>query len=91
MDFQDRTLKCVSCGKDFVFTADEQLFFQAKQFINDPKHCKDCKARRATKAARLRPETRTVCASCGTDTTVPFRPSQGRPVLCRACFQKPRD
>jgi CxxC-x17-CxxC domain-containing protein len=91
MDFQDRTLKCVSCGKDFVFTADEQLFFQQKQFTNDPKHCKECKAKRATKVSRSRPETRTVCASCGIETTVPFRPNQGRPVLCRACFQKPRD
>jgi CxxC-x17-CxxC domain-containing protein len=91
MDFQDRTLKCVSCGNDFVFTADEQLFFQAKQFTNDPKHCKVCKAKRAAKAALTRPETRTVCANCGIETTVPFRPNQGRPVLCRACFQMPRD
>jgi CxxC-x17-CxxC domain-containing protein len=22
------------------------------------------------------------------ETTVPFKPIQGRPVLCRACFQK---
>ncbi|MFN3431562.1 MAG: CxxC-x17-CxxC domain-containing protein [Candidatus Sericytochromatia bacterium] len=28
------------------------------------------------------------CTSCGVDTTVPFKPSQGRPVLCRPCFQK---
>jgi len=91
MDFTDRMLKCVSCGNDFVFTADEQIFFQAKQFINDPKHCKACKAKRITKAAKTRSETRTVCATCGTETTVPFRPTQGRPVLCRACFQKPLD
>ena len=28
------------------------------------------------------------CTTCGVDTTVPFKPSQGRPVLCRPCFQK---
>jgi CxxC-x17-CxxC domain-containing protein len=22
------------------------------------------------------------------ETTLPFKPTQGRPVLCRACFQK---
>jgi CxxC-x17-CxxC domain-containing protein len=88
MNFTDRVLKCVVCGKAFVFTADEQLFFHAKQFTNDPKHCKVCKARRAATVARTRPETRTVCAECGIETTVPFRPSQGRPVLCRACFEK---
>jgi CxxC-x17-CxxC domain-containing protein len=26
------------------------------------------------------------CAQCGQQTTVPFYPSQGRPVYCRACF-----
>jgi CxxC-x17-CxxC domain-containing protein len=91
MVFTDRTLKCVVCGKDFVFTADEQLFFQAKQFINDPKHCKECKAKRAASAKRNRREVRTVCAECGSETTVPFQPNQGRPVLCRACFQKKTD
>jgi CxxC-x17-CxxC domain-containing protein len=88
MVFTDRVLKCVGCGKDFIFTADEQRFFLAKQFTNDPKHCKECKAKRAASAARTRPETRTVCAECGSETTVPFRPVQGRPVLCRACFEK---
>lgn len=27
------------------------------------------------------------CASCGCETTVPFRPVEGRPVFCRDCFQ----
>lgn len=36
MDYVDRTLKCVDCGNDFVFTAGEQLFFHDKQFKNDP-------------------------------------------------------
>ncbi len=36
----------------------------------------------------MRPETRTTCSECGTETTVPFKPTQGRPVLCRSCFQK---
>jgi CxxC-x17-CxxC domain-containing protein len=88
MDFSDRVLKCVVCGKEFIFTADEQRFFHAKNFVNDPKHCKECKAKRAASASRTRPETRTVCAECGLETTVPFRPNQGRPVLCRACFEK---
>ncbi len=32
-----------------------------------------------------------VCAECGTSTTVPFRPSQGRPVYCSPCFRTQRD
>ncbi|MGP8253926.1 MAG: zinc-ribbon domain containing protein [Terracidiphilus sp.] len=88
MEFTDRILKCTDCGADFVFTAGEQLFFYDKQFKNDPKHCKQCKAKRARGSFRVRPETRTTCSECGTETTVPFKPTQGRPVLCRSCFQK---
>ncbi|MGA2886771.1 MAG: zinc-ribbon domain containing protein [Terracidiphilus sp.] len=88
MEFKDRVLKCTDCGAEFVFTAGEQLFFHDKQFTNDPKHCKQCKAKRVRGGSRARPETRTNCAQCGETTTVPFKPSQGRPVLCRACFQQ---
>ena len=27
-----------------------------------------------------------VCAKCGAQTQVPFNPTQGRDVLCKACF-----
>lgn len=102
MEFIDRVLKCSDCGSDFVFTAGEQLFFFDRQFKNDPKRCKLCKAKRAglgrtaegsVAAATLplsRTETRTQCSACGIDTTVPFKPTQGRPVFCRSCFQLKR-
>jgi len=88
MEFADRVLKCCDCGDEFVFTAGEQLFFHDKQFKNDPKHCKQCKAKRVRGGSRVRPETRTNCSQCGEATTVPFKPTQGRPVLCRSCFQQ---
>ena len=88
MAFTDRVLTCVDCGGDFVFTAGEQLFFHDKQFMNDPKRCKACKAKRGSGGSRVRSETRTTCSECGDETTVPFKPTQGRPVLCRSCFQK---
>ncbi|MBX6361848.1 MAG: zinc-ribbon domain containing protein [Acidobacterium ailaaui] len=90
MDFTDRILKCVDCGNEFVFTAGEQLFFHDKQFRNLPKRCKQCKAKRTAGTVTARTETRTVCSECGAETTVPFKPTQGRPVLCRQCFQKRR-
>src|SRR5437879_3284904 len=46
MEFQDKMLKCIDCGADFVFTAGEQLFFRDKQFKNEPKRCKACKSKR---------------------------------------------
>lgn len=101
MQFVDRLLKCSDCGNDFVFTAGEQLFFHDKQFKNDPKRCKLCKAKRAGLGRSTSPnapatlplsrtETRTECSACGVETTVPFKPTQGRPVLCRSCFQLKR-
>ena len=90
MEFSDRNLKCIDCGVEFVFTAGEQLFFHDKQFKNDPRHCKQCKAKRAKGGARVRPETRINCSQCGEPTTVPFKPTQGRPVLCRVCFKQQR-
>lgn len=32
-----------------------------------------------------------VCAECGQQTQVPFKPTDGRPVYCRNCFQGKRD
>jgi CxxC-x17-CxxC domain-containing protein len=97
MDFQDKILKCIDCGSDFIFTAGEQLFFHDKQFKNEPKRCKACKAKRiavlgATVPGQTPPktETRTTCSQCGKETTVPFKPTQGRPVFCRECFQQKR-
>ncbi len=100
MEFVDKLLTCIDCGGEFIFTAGEQLFFFDKQFKNDPKRCKPCKSKRANTAASpgngpaaaglCRTETRTHCSECGIETTVPFKPTQGRPVLCRQCFQAKR-
>ena len=92
MEFQDKNLRCVDCGT-FIWTAGEQLFFVDKQFKNEPKRCKMCKAKRANRAAagpamRERVGTKTTCSACGKDTTVPFRPTQGRPVFCKEIFQQ---
>ena len=97
MEFQDKVLKCIDCGGDFVFTAGEQLFFHDKQFKNEPKRCKTCKSKRVAVLSTAsvsgqsfnhsKVETRAICSQCGKETTVPFRPTQGRPVFCRECFQ----
>ncbi|MFA5382174.1 MAG: CxxC-x17-CxxC domain-containing protein [Candidatus Micrarchaeia archaeon] len=31
------------------------------------------------------------CADCGKECEVPFKPTEGRPVYCRECFQNHRD
>lgn len=100
MEFQDKVLSCIDCGADFVFTAGEQLFFRDKNFKNQPKRCKNCKSKRVAVLAAppsmgspqhfTRVETRAICSQCGKETTVPFRPTQGRPIFCRECFTQKR-
>jgi len=97
MEFQDKILKCSDCGGDFVFTAGEQLFFHDKQFKNEPKRCKNCKSKRANSFGVSdggntphKTETKAICSACKRETTVPFKPTQGRPVFCRECFEQRR-
>lgn len=95
-DFQDRLIQCIDCHEDFVWTAGEQIFFRDKGLTNPPKRCKPCKQAKneriaaviaaQTAGTRQRVEVIVDCAQCGQHTTVPFYPSQGRPVYCRACF-----
>ena len=69
MEFQDKTLNCVDCGTEFIWTAGEQLFFADKNFKNEPKRCKSCKAKRASRPSagasvgRERVETTTNCSA----------------------------
>jgi DNA-directed RNA polymerase subunit RPC12/RpoP len=52
MDQFDQILHCVDCGRDFIFTVAEQLFYQSKQ-LSQPKRCRECRAERK---ARLVPD-----------------------------------
>src|ERR1019366_702476 len=86
MPFADRDVLCVDCGLMFVFSSGEQEFFREKGFTNEPKYSKQCKAERVSGRGRRPVETHVICSGCGSNTTVPFKPTQGRPVMCRTCF-----
>ena len=43
----DKTLVCVDCGSDFIFSEGEQEFYREKGLESEPKRCADC--RRAKK------------------------------------------
>lgn len=95
-EFEDKSISCIDCARDFIWTAGEQAFFRDKKLQNPPKRCKDCKQAKNERLAaiaaaqasgvRQRIEVSVKCARCGEATTVPFYPSQGRPVFCRSCF-----
>lgn len=42
-EYKDKTIKCVDCGTEFVFTARDQEFYAEKGFTNEPKRCRDCR------------------------------------------------
>ena len=89
MEYRDKSLVCSDCHQSFTWTAGEQLFYADKNFKNEPKRCKNCKAKRqgGSGGGFAKSETHTSCSQCGRETTVPFKPTQGRPVYCRECFQ----
>jgi CxxC-x17-CxxC domain-containing protein len=91
--YQDKTLVCKDCGQEFTFTAGEQEFYAEKGFQNEPARCKDCRmARKASNngARRERVMYDTICADCGKETQVPFKPTNERPVYCKECFDARR-
>ena len=48
----DKRIKCVQCGQDFVWTAGEQEFY-VKMGHTEPKRCKACReARKAERDAK---------------------------------------
>ena len=49
---QDKTLQCVDCGVQFVFSGDEQEFFKSKGYTNEPKRCPSCRETRRAAGTR---------------------------------------
>lgn len=95
-ELQDKQILCIDCNLEFIWAVGEQVFFRDKGLTNPPKRCRDCKnAKNARIAAvfaareagiKQRIEIAIHCDKCKSYTTVPFYPSQGRPVLCRSCY-----
>ena len=95
-EIEDKSILCIDCNHYFIWSVGEQVFFRDKQLQNPPKRCKECKQAKNERLAaiaaaqasgiRQRIEVAVNCAKCATPTTVPFYPSQGRPVFCRSCF-----
>ena len=97
----DKTIRCVSCGEDFAFTAGEQEFYKSRGLSHEPTRCKSCREARKTSRGGdgLNQHTAhggerdyrvVVCSECGIETRVPFAPTAGRPVYCRDCYRSKR-
>lgn len=41
-EYKDAKIKCQDCGNEFIFSANEQKFYEEKGFI-PPKRCRSCR------------------------------------------------
>lgn len=101
MSFTDKNISCVECGTSFVFSASEQETYQQRGFMNEPKRCAPCRAARKGSVggggsrggfggAGSGERFSAVCADCGKEASLPFKPRGDRPVYCSDCFRNHR-
>jgi len=90
----------MDCGQEFLFSGDDQEFYQSRGF-SEPKRCRSCRAQRRSeregseggggfsRGPRMEREMFEVtCSNCGNPARVPFQPRGDRPVYCRDCFER---
>lgn len=46
MAFEDKTINCLGCGQNFTHTAADQAKYADRGLTNEPKRCRDCRAKR---------------------------------------------
>ena len=94
MTLADKTLVCRECGREFIFTVGEQEFYSSRGLLNEPSRCPECRAARRRERSgygEARQVYSAICAACGCETTVPFKPREGRPVYCKECYAKMKE
>lgn len=89
--YADKTLNCKECGAEFIFTAGEQEFYAERGFVNEPQRCKSCRDARKNNARSEREMFTAICADCGQEAKVPFRPREDRPVYCSECYARMKE
>ena len=86
--YEDKTLVCKDCGKEFVFSAGEQEFYASRGFENEPQRCTA-----AVTPARTPPA---APARCSRPPAPPaarspaFPSSPAKTALCTAASASPR-
>ena len=72
-EFENKTLTCRQCGKEFVFTSGEQEFYELKGF-NPPSRCSECRPPKSNHHQSL------VCSQC--KNTI----EKDASIYCKACL-----
>jgi CxxC-x17-CxxC domain-containing protein len=87
----DKWLVCVECGREFLWDAGEQAWYQSKGLVNPPRRCKACREKRREAQLKQPRQYWTVsCVQCGAPAYVPFVPRGIKPIYCRSCYSNHR-
>ncbi len=93
MERTDQRINCLNCGKEFIFSARDQKYYEEMGFRNSPKRCRECRAL-MKRERQFVPQAdgsvselfKSDCALCGRAAYVPFKPTGCKPVYCRDCL-----
>lgn len=93
MEYVDRRIACLNCGKEFIFSGRDQRYYEQKGFKNAPKRCRECRAL-LKRERQFVPDGnggkkelfKVTCADCSRPAYVPFKPTGIKPVYCRDCL-----
>lgn len=83
----DQIIKCATCGKDFVWSVQEQELYASRNY-QPPKHCRTCRAKRRERRDRITKH----ASSAATSTVKILSPSKKvwSEVICDNCGKETR-
>lgn len=89
-ELEDKYIRCRDCDASFLFSKEEQCYFQERGLKHSPRRCHNCRVLRKaqSKLEKRNSVTAIVCISCKTLTYVPFKPKGHSPIYCRICMHK---
>ncbi|MFA6423376.1 MAG: zinc-ribbon domain containing protein [Patescibacteria group bacterium] len=86
--FTEKKLICRECGKNFIWTANEQNFFSEKGLKNVPTRCEKCRILYKEKH-KFKVSSPIKCKECGVEGEISYLPKNKNDlILCENCFAK---
>ncbi|EKD70748.1 MAG: hypothetical protein ACD_46C00419G0002 [uncultured bacterium] len=84
--FNDITLICKDCGKEFTFSANDQKFYAKQGFVNAPARCRSCREEFQAKKYKGLDMHNVKCKICDKVGKLAVQPTYPKEVMCGDCF-----
>lgn len=84
--FSDITLICKDCGKEFIFSANDQKFYAKQGFVNAPARCRSCREEFQNTKYKGLDIHNVKCKICGRVGKLTVNPTYPKEVMCGDCF-----